>query len=41
MSKRIFITTGVAALILLSGFFLLTQSKSEAEKITVQVIRGL
>ncbi|MFA5587727.1 MAG: RND transporter, partial [Mariniphaga sp.] len=40
MSKRIFITTGVAALILLSGFFLLTQSKSEAEKITVQVIRG-
>lgn len=40
MSKRIFITTGVAALILLGGFFLLTQSKSEAEKITVQVIRG-
>lgn len=40
MNKRIFITTGVAILILLAGFFLLTQSKSEAEKITVQVIRG-
>ncbi len=40
MSKKIFITTGVAALVLLAGFFLLTQSKSEVEKITAQVIRG-
>ncbi|MCA1761328.1 MAG: hypothetical protein LC658_16280, partial [Bacteroidales bacterium] len=40
MNKKVLLTIGFAVLILLSAFFLLTQSKSETVKITTEVTRG-